>query len=132
MKKNSIILLTILIMLVLYIGAVIFITKPEGFDLSSLFTNNATLSQESKDQIKSEIKDELSSELSEKLSSELSEKLSSELDSKLEKLIDEKLEQKISALTEEQQALITKEDYDAIREQVRTEKIDEVLSKLED
>ncbi len=124
MKKNSIILLTILIMLVLYIGAVIFITKPEGFDLSSLFTNNATLSQESKDQIKSEIKDELSSELS--------EKLSSELDSKLEKLIDEKLEQKISALTEKQQALITKEDYDAIREQVRTEKIDEVLSKLED
>ena len=124
MKKNSIILLTILIMLVFYIGAVIFITKPEGFDLSSLFTNNATLSQESKDQIKSEIKDELSSELS--------EKLSSELDSKLEKLIDEKLEQKISALTEEQQALITKEDYDAIREQVRTEKIDEVLSKLED
>ena len=124
MKKNSIILLTILIMLVLYIGAVIFITKPEGFDLSSLFTNNATLSQESKDQIKSEIKDELSSELS--------EKLSSELDSKLDKLIDEKLEQKISALTEEQQALITKEDYDAIREQVRTEKIDEVLSKLED
>lgn len=123
MKKNSIILLTILIMLVLYIGAVIFITKPEGFDLSSLFTNNATLSQESKDQIKSEIKDELSSELS--------EKLSADLDSKLEKLIDEKLEQKISALTEEQQALITKEDYDAIREQVRTEKIDEVLSKLE-
>ena len=128
MKKNKIILLTILIMLIIYVGAVIFVTKPEGFDLSSLFTNNATLSQESKDQIKSEIEDELSSELS----SQLSEKLTSELDSKLEKLIDEKLDQKLSSLTEEERATMSKESYDAIREQVRTEKIDEVLSKLED
>ncbi len=141
MKKNNIILLTILIMLVIYCGAVIFVTKPEGFDISSLFTNTATLSTESKEELKAELKSEIKSELESELEAELnsqiagaktelstglSDELSNELESKIEALIDEKLEQKISAMTE------VEPDYNAIRDQIRNEEISDILSLLED
>lgn len=154
MKKNNIILLTVLIMLVIYCGAVIFVTKPEGFDISSLFTNNATLSTEDKTALKSEIKSEVESELSsqiadakselssqisdtkselsDELSDELSAQLSAELESKIEALIDEKLDQKLSQMSETEQVAISEDDYNAIRDQIRNEEIDNLLSLLED
>ena len=154
MKKNNIILLTVLIMLVIYCGAVIFVTKPEGFDISSLFTNNATLSTEDKTALKSEIKSEVESELSsqiadakselssqisdtksdlsDELSAELSAQLSAELESKIEALIDEKLDQKLSQMSETEQVAISEDDYNAIRDQIRNEEIDNLLSLLED
>lgn len=158
MKKNNIILLTVLIMLVIYCGAVIFVTKPEGFDISSLFTNNATLSTEDKTALKSEIKSEVESELSsqiadakselssqisdtksdlsDELSAELSAQLSAELESKIEALIDEKLDQKLdqklAQMSETEQVAISEDDYNAIRDQIRNEEIDNLLSLLED
>ena len=154
MKKNNIILLTVLIMLVIYCGAVIFVTKPEGFDISSLFTNNATLSTEDKTALKSEIKSEVESELSsqiadakselssqisdtksdlsDELSAELSAQLSAELESKIDALIDEKLDQKLAQMSETEQVAISEDDYNAIRDQIRNEEIDNLLSLLED
>ena len=154
MKKNNIILLTVLIMLVIYCGAVIFVTKPEGFDISSLFTNNATLSTEDKTALKSEIKSEVESELSsqiadakselssqisdtksdlsDELSAELSAQLSAELESKIEALIDEKLDQKLAQMSETERVAISEDDYNAIRDQIRNEEIDNLLSLLED
>lgn len=64
MKRNKIILLTVLIMLVLYCGAVIFVTKPEGFNVSSFFTvNSAPKTEPDRSIFKAEIESELKEEL---------------------------------------------------------------------
>ena len=43
MKKNKLILLTILMVLVLYCGAVIFVTKPNSFAYDAIFGDNAII-----------------------------------------------------------------------------------------
>ena len=43
MKKTKLILLTIMMVLVLYCGAVIFVTKPNSFAYSAVFGDNATV-----------------------------------------------------------------------------------------
>ncbi len=64
MKRNKIILLTVLIMLVLYCGAVIFVTKPEGFNVSSFFTvNSAPKTEPDRSIFKAEIESELKEEI---------------------------------------------------------------------
>lgn len=55
MKKNKIILLTVLIMLVLYCGAVVFVTKPDTFAFSGILGDNNTISGTNKAQLMEEV-----------------------------------------------------------------------------
>ncbi len=84
MKRNKIILLTVLIMLVLYCGAVIFVTKPEGFNVSSFFTvNSAPKTEPDRSIFKAEIESELKEELKEEIDKEVKVSVDS-LESRLE------------------------------------------------
>ena len=57
MKKNKIILLTVLIMLVLYCGAVVFVTKPDTFAFSGILGDYNTISGTNKAQLMEEVGD---------------------------------------------------------------------------
>lgn len=57
MKKNKIILLTVLIMLALYCGAVVFVTKPDTFAFSGILGDYNTISGTNKAQLMEEVGD---------------------------------------------------------------------------
>ncbi len=82
MKKNKIILLTVLIMLVLYCGAVIFVTKPEGFNISSFFTANSVPKTEpDRSNLKAEIEAEVKSDIKPELKEEIDKEVKVSVDS---------------------------------------------------
>lgn len=56
-KKNKIILLTVLIMLALYCGAVVFVTKPDTFAFSGILGDYNTISGTNKAQLMEEVGD---------------------------------------------------------------------------
>ena len=116
MKKNKIILLTILIMLVIYCGAVIFVTKPEGLDVSSWFTYTASMTNEDKAEVKADV------------TSELKKELSSEIDASVETAVDKKVSEAVapleSKLAELKEAVAAAESKEAVVQVIEEAEVD--------
>lgn len=136
MKKTKIILLTILIMLVIYCGAVIFVTKPEGFDVSSFFATSAPQTEpvkisldpelkivdkaELKAELKAEVESELKAELEAKLRSELQQELRNEFTASVESAVNAAVDKKVSSAYVSFEAEIT-ESMNAIVNNLKAE-----------
>lgn len=136
MKKTKIILLTILIMLVIYCGAVIFVTKPEGFDVSSFFATSAPQTEpvkisldpelkivdkaELKAELKAEVESELKAELEAKLRSELRQELRNEFTASVESAVNAAVDKKVSSAYVSFEAEIT-ESMNAIVNNLKAE-----------
>lgn len=139
MKKNKIILLTVLIMLVIYCGAVVFVTKPEGFDVSSLFTYSATMTEEDKAEIKDEVESEVKATLKAELKEELLSEIKAEVEAAVEKTVadsyatlEAKLNEAIKAgeATEVDTQALAAQFYETYKADLVAEIVEAVLAQL--
>ena len=139
MKKNKIILLTVLIMLVIYCGAVVFVTKPEGFDVSSLFTYSATMTEEDKAEIKDEVESEVKATLKAELKEELLSEIKAEVEAAVEKTVadsyatlEAKLNEAIKAgeATEVDTQALVAQFYETYKADLVAEIVEAVLAQL--
>jgi len=99
-KKNKIVLLTVLIMLVVYCGVVIFITKPETFAFSGILGDYNTITGTNKAQLMEEV----SALIDEKIDNTVNDNVIPYVDSKassivssLDDAVDAKVEAKLDA-----------------------------------
>lgn len=98
-KKNKIILLTVLIMLALYCGAVVFVTKPDTFAFSGILGDYNTISGTNKAQLMEEVGDMIDERINAAVNDRIVPYVDSSVGSAVDSAmagIDEKIEAQVS------------------------------------
>lgn len=112
MKKNKIILLTVLIMLVLYCGAVVFVTKPDTFAFSGILGDSNTISGTNKAQLMDEVGDMIDEKINAAVDDRIVPYVDSSVDAavvSVESQIDEKVNAQVSKAFEALEAKLESE-----------------------
>ena len=116
MKKNKIILLTVLIMLVLYCGAVVFVTKPDTFAFSGILGDNNTISGTNKAQLMEEV------------GGMIDEKINAAVDDRIVPYVDASVDSVASQVDEKVNAQVSKA-FEALEAKLESER-DALVSQL--
>lgn len=128
MKKNKIILLTVLIMLVLYCGAVVFVTKPDTFAFSGILGDYNTISGTNKAQLMEEVGDMIDGKIDAAVNDRIVPYVDSSVDTAVSSAVDSAVDS-ISSLVDEKVNAQVSKAFEALETKLASEK-DALVSQL--
>lgn len=129
MKKNKIILLTVLIMLVLYCGAVVFVTKPDTFAFSGILGDYNTISGTNKSQLMEEVGDMIDG----KIDAAVNDRIVPYVDSSVDAAVDTVIDSVTSQVDEKVNAQVAKA-FEALESKLASEKdalVAQIMTQVE-
>jgi len=133
MKKNKIILLTVLIMLVLYCGAVVFVTKPDTFAFSGILGDYNTISGTNKAQLMEEVGDMIDGKIDAAVNDRVVPYVDSSVDAAVDSVVDSVIDSVASQVDEKVNAQVAKA-FEALEAKLASEKdalVAQIMAQVE-
>lgn len=133
MKKNKIILLTVLIMLVLYCGAVVFVTKPDTFAFSGILGDYNTISGTNKAQLMEEVGDMIDGKIDAAVNDRVVPYVDSSVAAAVDSVVDSVIDSVASQVDEKVNAQVAKA-FEALEAKLASEKdvlVAQIMAQVE-